>query len=520
MANRRLSMRKIKEVLRLNYENGFSGRQIARSCDIARSTVEDYLRRARIKGLGWPLPDDLDDATLEQLLFPPITCVSPEKRQMPSLEYIHKELKKKGVTLQLLWYEYKQANLEGYQYSQFCFLYHQWAGKLDTCLRQTYRAGEKLFVDYAGQTISIKDQFSGKDRDAQLFVATLGASNYTYVYASYSQDLPSWIKAHVNAFDFFGGVPEIIIPDNLKSGVTKPCYYEPDINPTYLEMAKHYGTAIIPARIRKPRDKAKVESAVGFTERWIIAALRNHTFFSLTELNKAIAEKLSELNNRSFQKMEGSRRSLFETIDKPALKQLPLSSYEYALWKKHRVNIDYHITVDSHHYSVPYQLVKEQVDARLTATTVEILFKNKRVASHLRSYIKWHHTTLEEHMPKAHQKYLEWSPSRIINWAGQNGSKTAALVAKILESRKHPEQGFRSCLGIMRLAKHYSPQRLEAACDRALILKAYSFKNVKSILQNGLDRQPWPQDSNAIKPVQHYNIRGKDYYRQQEEGHA
>jgi len=213
MANRRLSMRKIKEVLRLNYENGFSGRQIARSCDIARSTVEDYLRRARIKGLGWPLPDDLDDATLEQLLFPPITCVSPEKRQMPSLEYIHKELKKKGVTLQLLWYEYKQTNLEGYQYSQFCFLYHQWAGKLDTCLRQTYRAGEKLFVDYAGQTIPIKDQFSGKDRDAQLFVATLGASNYTYVYASYSQDLPSWIKAHVNAFDFFGGVPEIIIPD-------------------------------------------------------------------------------------------------------------------------------------------------------------------------------------------------------------------------------------------------------------------------------------------------------------------
>ena len=283
---------------------------------------------------------------------------------MPSLEYIHKELKKKGVTLQLLWYEYKQTNLEGYQYSQFCFLYHQWAGKLDTCLRQTYRAGEKLFVDYAGQTIPVQDQFTGKIREAQLFVATLGASNYTYVYASYSQDLPSWIKAHVNAFDFFGGVPEIIIPDNLKSGVTKPCYYEPDINPTYLDMAKHYGTAIIPARIRKPRDKAKVESAVGFAERWIIAALRNHTFFSLIELNKAIAEKLSELNNRSFQKMEGSRRSLFETIDKPALKQLPLSSYEYALWKKHRVNVDYHITVDDHHYSVPYQLVKEQVDVR------------------------------------------------------------------------------------------------------------------------------------------------------------
>jgi transposase len=243
-------------------------------------------------------------------------------------------------------------------------------------------------------------------------------------------------------------------------------------------------------------------------------------FFSLTELNKAIAEKLTELNNRNFQKMDGSRRSLFEAIDKPALKQLPLSPYEYALWKKHRVNVDYHITVDNHHYSVPYQLVKEQVDVRLTATTVEILFKNKRVASHPRSYIKWQHTTLAEHMPKAHQKYLEWSPSLIINWAGQNGPQTAALVTKILESRKHPEQGFRSCLGIMRLAKHYSPQRLEAACARALILKAYSYKNVKSILQNGLDSQPWPQDVNAIKPVQHYNIRGKDYYLQKEEGHA
>jgi transposase len=366
----------------------------------------------------------------------------------------------------------------------------------------------------------VQDPVSGVIREAQLFVATLGASNYTYAYASYSQDLPSWIKAHVNAFDFFGGVPEIIIPDNLKSGVTKPCYYEPDINPTYLDMANHYGTAIIPARIGKPKDKAKVESAVGFAERWIIAALRNHTFFSLQELNKAIAEKLTELNNRNFQKMEGSRRSLFEAIDKPALKQLPQSPYEYALWKKHRVNVDYHITVDNHHYSVPYQLVKEQVDVRLTATTVEILFKNKRVASHPRSYIKWQHTTLAEHMPKAHQKYLEWSPSRIINWAGQNGPQTAALVAKILESRKHPEQGFRSCLGIMRLAKHYSPQRLEAACARALILKAYSYKNVKSILQNGLDRQPWPQDVNAIKPVQHYNIRGKDYYLQKEEGHA
>ena len=435
---------------------------------------------------------------------------------MPSMKYLHQELKKKRVTLQLLWSEYKKGNPDGYQYSRFCERYHQWTGKLDVCLRQTYRAGEKLFVDYAGQTIPVTDSFSGKTREAYLFVATLGASNYTFAWASFSQDLPSWIDAHVRALEFFGAVPEIITPDNLLSGVTKPCYYEPDINPTYLDFSLHYGTVIIPARIKKPKDKAKVEAAVKIAEMWILAALRNHTFFSLEELNKAVAEKLVEFNDRKFKKMDGTRRSLFETIDKPTMKPLPLQAYEYAEWKKATVSIDYHITAADHYYSVPYQLIKERVDVRLTATTIEVLFKNNRVASHARSYEKWKHTTLPEHMPKSHQKYLEWTPSRIIAWAGKNGHHTGALVSRIIESRRHPEQGFRSCLGVMRLAKHYSPERLEAACTRALSLNACSYKHVKSILEKGIDKQPLPPVSDSVTPVIHYNIRGKDYYQQQE----
>jgi transposase len=513
-------MRKIKEVLRLKWEKGLSIRQIADSCVISKSTIKDYLDRAQISGLTWPLPDDLDDAAVEHLLFSPTSHTDASKRQMPPMDYIHRELKKKRVTLQLLWYEYKKTNPDGYQYSQFCERYRQWTGKLDVCLRQSYRAGEKLFVDYAGQIIPVTESFSGKTREAYLFVATLGASNYTFVWASFSQDLPSWISAHVRALDYFGAVPEIIIPDNLLSGVTKPNYYEPDINPTYLDLALHYGTVIIPARVRKPKDKAKVETAVKIAEMWILAALRNHTFFSLEELNKAVSEKLIELNDRKFQKMEGSRRSLFETIDKPAMKPLPIRAYEYAAWKKATVNVDYHIAVDDHFYSVPYQLLKERVDVRLTATTIEVLFKNNRVASHARSYDKWKHTTLTEHMPKSHQKFLEWTPSRIIAWAGKNGPHTQALVTRIIESRRHPEQGFRSCLGVIRLAKHFTEQRLEAACERALSLNACSFKHVKSILENSIDKQPLSAAFDAVKPIQHHNLRGKEYYLQQEVGHA
>lgn len=514
MAGRRLSVRKIKEVLRLKWDHRLSNRQIARSCSISHSTVMEYIQRANDAGLSWPLPPELDDSALEGLLFPPPRKIPMEERNMPPMEYIGRELRKKGVTLQLLWHEYKEANPNGYQYSQFCEHYRRWRKELDLCLRGEHKAGEKLFVDYAGQTIPMADPHSGKITEAQIFVAALGASNYTYAEATLSQDLCSWINSHVHAFEFFGGVPLMVIPDNTKVGVTKACRYEPDINPTYQDLAEYYGATIIPARPHKPRDKAVVESAVLMVERWVLAPLRNRTFFSLAELNIAILEKVRQLNNRKFHKLNTTRKELFDCLDKPALKPLSAQRYEYAQWKKARVNIDYHIEVDRHYYSVPYRLVKEQVDVRLSGTTIEVFHKGRRVASHPRNYRPGVATTTHEHRPRSHQVYLEWTPSRITSWAAKNGPHTAELVWGILESKPHPEQGFRSCLGIMRLAKRYSPGRLEAACKRALAIKAYSYKSVASILKNGLDSQPLlPIGGSTAKIIHHPNIRGKDYYR-------
>lgn len=507
-------MRKIKEILRLHYEMGLSTRNIGKSLDIGRSTVQDYLDRVQRAGLTWPLAPDLDEASLEHRLFPVGGVAPQEKRQMPPLEYLHLELKKKGVTLQLLWQEYKEIHPEGYQYSQFCRLYPQWAEKLDPCLRQEYRAGEKLFVDYAGQTMPIVDSTTGVITEVQIFVATLGASNYTFAEATLSQQLPCWIQSHIHAFEFFGGVAEILTPDNLRSAVTRPCRYEPDLNATYRDLAAHYSAVIIPARVGKARDKAKVESGVLQVERWVLAPLRHCTFFSLRDLNDAIAKQIQWLNDRPLQQLKTSRRSLYETLEKPALKALPAERYVYAEWKKPRVNIDYHIELDQHYYSVPYQLIHEYVDVRLTQSVVEVLFKGHRVASHRRSFQKGGHTTLPEHMPKAHQKYLEWSPSRLIRWAAKIGPHTEQLVTCILENRPHPEQGYRSCLGLLRLAKRYSSERLELACARALALKAYSYKNVQSILKKGLDQQPLEgsSDQRRLPLLEHENLRGRTYY--------
>jgi transposase len=507
-------MRKIKEVLRLHYEKGLSAREIARSLDIGRGTIRNYLARVQRAGLSWPLPPEIDETTLEHRLFSSFHPVVQEKRQMPPMEYLHQELKRKGVTLLLLWHEYKEKSPEGYQYSQFCRLYHQWAEKLDPCLHQEYRAAEKLFVDYAGQTMEITDPETGEIHPVQIFVATLGASNYTFTEATLSQDLPSWIQSHVHAFEFFQGVTEILTPDNLRDAVTRSCRYEPDLNATYRELAEHYGTVIIPARVSKPRDKAKVESGVLQVERWVLAPLRHRTFFSLAELNEAIRVQLEFLNNRPFEKLQATRKSLFETLEKPVLKPLPTHRFVFAEWKTARVNIDYHIEVDRHYYSVPYQLIHEKVEVRLTGTTVEVFLKGHRVASHLRSYVAGKHTTLLEHMPKSHQKFLEWTPSRLIHWAGTIGPQTQKLVTFILNNRPHPEQGYRSCLGVLRLQKRYTPERLEAACARALAFKAYSYKNVESILKKGLDQQPLattpPQT--RLPLLEHENLRGKEYY--------
>ena len=516
MAKDRLSMRKFKEVLRLKYDHHLTNRSIAKSCAMSHVTVGKYLDLAEQAGISWPLAEDIDDSQLEQRLYAKVPRSPSDKPAMPSMQYLFQEMKKKHVTLQLLWYEYKQGNPDGYQYSYFCELYTRWRKQLDIGLRQEHLAGEKLFIDYAGKTVPIIDPDTGQvELDAQIFIATLGASNYSYAEATASQTLPDWIKSHIRALEFLGGVPQILVPDNLKSGVTHPCRYEPDVNLTYLDLAQHYGTTVIPARPGKPKDKAKVESSVLIAERWILAALRNHRFFSLAELNRAISEKLIIFNQRPLQKMKVSRKHLFETVDKPALAPLPAHRYEYAWWKKVRVNIDYHIEVDQHFYSVPYQLRGKQLEVSVTATTVAAFHKNRRVASHQRSHREYRHTTVPEHMPKSHQKRLEWSPSRIISWAGKTGPFTQRMVTEIMQRRLHPEQGFRSCLGVMRLAKRYTPQRLEKACERAVSIGAFTYKNVESILKKGLDRQPLTPSVKA-RFVIHPNIRGERYYHEKE----
>jgi transposase len=516
MAKDRLSMRKFKEVLRLKHEHQLTNRKIAKSCAMSHVTVGKYLTLAEKAGITWPLLDDIDDGELEQRLYQKVARPASKKPCMPSMEYLFKELKRKHVTLQLLWYEYKQDYPQGYQYSYFCEQYQKWRKGLDISMRQEHLAGEKLFIDYAGQTVSIINSEMGTvELEAQVFIATMGASNYSYAEATASQTLPDWIKSHIRALEFFGGVPQILVPDNLKSGVTNPCRYEPDVNPTYMDLANHYETTVIPARPGKPKDKAKVEACVLVVERWILAALRNHRFFSLAELNKAIAEKLVIFNKRPLQQMKATRRHLFETIDKPALQPLPAYRYEFAQWKKATVNIDYHIEVEHHYYSVPFQLIGKKLDVSSTATTVTVFHKNRRVASHPKSHKKYHHTTLPEHMPKSHQKYLEWTPSRIISWAGKTGPCTQHVVTEIMQRKRHPEQGFRSCLGVMRLGKRYSPGRLEKACERAVAIGAFTFKNVESILKNGLDQQPLPAPHKG-RSISHPNIRGSRYYNHKE----
>ncbi|MGH7612122.1 MAG: IS21 family transposase [Candidatus Dormibacteria bacterium] len=506
-------MRKIREVLRLVLGEGLSRHRAATATGVPYTSVAECLSRAAKAGLQWPLPGELDDRELEARLYRRAAVAPSRQRPQPDWAEVHRELGRKGVTLQLLWMEFKQRCPEGHQYTQFVRYYRRWAGQLDVVLRQDHRAGEKLFLDFAGQTVPITDPGTGVVTQSQLFVGVLGASSYTYAEALPSQELVHWIAAHVRLFEYLGGAPEILVPDNLRAGVTRSHRYEPELNPSYLEMASHYGCAVIPARPYKPRDKAKVEAGVLLAERWILASLRHHTFFSLAEANLAIRERLDRLNDRPFQKLEGSRRSLFLQLDRPSLRLLPERPYEFATWKVVTVNIDYHVELDRHYYSVPYQLARQRCEVRLTATTVEVLCRGRRVASHRRSLVRGGHTTLPEHMPESHRRHLEWTPSRIVRWAENTGPQTASLVDGILRSRPHPEQGFRSCLGILRLGQRYGGDRLEAACTRAVTFQAFSYRSVESILRRGLDRQPLPLPAPpTVTPRHHEYVRGAAYY--------
>jgi len=506
-------MRKIREVLRLD-SLGLAQRQIARSCSLGQSTVSEYLKAAQAAGLRWSEVAGWDEARLAAALLPrPASRARPGRQPEPDYATIHAELQQhKHLTLQLVWEEYRANHPDGYRYSRFCELYQRWRRKQEVVLRQEHRAGEKLFVDYAGDPILVHDPATGEVREAQLFVAVLGASNYTFAEATWTQGLGEWIGSHIRAFEFFDGVTEIVVPDNLKSGVTKACRYEPGVNLTYEEMAHHYGVAVVPARPRKARDKAKVEAGVLLVERWILAALRKRKFFSLGEANEAIAELLTRLNERSFRKRDGSRRSLYETLDRPALKPLPAERYQYGEWKTVRVNIDYHVELDAHWYSVPYQLTQQEVEIHATASTVEIFHKGIRVASHARSHLAHRHSTIHQHRPKAHQRYLEWTPSRIVEWSGKIGPATAQVVDRILSSNRHPEQGYRSCLGIIRLGDKYPHERVEAAARRAIALHVCSYQSLKAILQNNLDGQAPEPAADPQTPIDHPNLRGPDYY--------
>ena len=512
MPAERLPMRKVREVLRQRYACGASERVIAQSLGVGRTAVGEYIRRAAVIGITWPVPDELDDAALERKLFAPAGYNPPRSKPLPDWSHVHAELRRRSVTLALLWQDYRGRHPDGYGYSRFCDLYGEWRRGVTATMRQTHVAGEKLFVDFAGDTMPVFDALTGEVRDAKIFVAVLGASNYTYVEARFSEGLPDWIGAHINVLAFLGGVPKAIVCDNLKAGVTTASRYEAGVNRTYQDLAAHYGTTIMPTRPRRPRDKAKVEVAVQIAQRWVLARLRDQRFFSLAELNVAIRALVDELNDRLMRKLGASRREFFETIDRPALMAPPSAPYQYAEWRRARVAPDYHVEVQGHFYSVPSRLIRQAVEVRTTQATIEVFHRGVRVASHARSPVRRRHTTIPEHMPSAHRRHAFWTPARLLAAANKIGPSTVALCDAIMRAKPHPEQGFRSCLGILSLVRSYGPLRLEAACRRGVVIGAASYRSIASILKTGLDKAFMPDPEPDADPIHHGNIRGRGYY--------
>jgi transposase len=512
MAKERLTMRHVKETLRQKLELGRTHREIAHALGISVGVVGMTLSRASSAGVGWEEAKALAETELEVRLYGAPRPSAGSQKPAPDCAYLHLERKRRGVTLELLHVEYIEEHPDGYRYTQFCEIYRRWAKRHRLSMRQVHRAGEKAFLDFSGKKPHYVDPGTGECIDVELFAGVLGASSYTYIDVARSQKVPDWIAVNVRALEFFGGVPEVLVPDQLKSAVAKPCRYEPKIQRAFQDFAEHYGTVVIPARPGKPKDKAKVEAAVLVAQRWVLAKLRHETFFSFEELRRRVLEG-RELNERRMRIYGASRRELFERLDRPALRALPAERFVLCEWQTVRVNIDYHVEVGRHYYSVPYQLVHEKLEARVTATTVEVFHRGERVASHARKDDPGHHTTLKEHMPKSHQKHLEWTPSRLVHWASTIGPNTKSLVAAILADRPHPEQGYRSCLGILRLARRHGKERLDAACGRALAVNARSYRHVDRILKKGLDRIPAPARPGRAGPrPTHENVRGPTYY--------
>ena len=508
MAQRKLTMRKIKEILRLKWELELSDRKVGASLKIAHSTVGEYVKRAERAGLDWPQAEKMTEMELRDQLFPQKNA-DTQARPQPDWQQIEVELQGRGVTRMLLWQEYITEQPDGYGYSQFCEHYRRWGKTQEKpVLRIPKKAGEEAQVDYAGQTMAVIDPKSGEIKKMQIFVGVLGASGLIYAEAHTSQSLPNWVRAHVRMFDFFGGVPKILRPDNLKAGVSKPSFYEPDLNPTYHEMSVHYGVAVIPARVAKPRDKGLGENAVLQVERWVLAPLRKERFFSLHDLNQAIGKRLTWLNNRERTNKGLSRRAVFEQQEKSALQPLPVYPFDYLEIKQAKVHIDYHVSFEKHHYSVPHTYTRQTVLIRASERLIEIYHQNKRIACHVRCD-RPGYSTEQEHMPANHRWYLAWSPQRFSRWAHEIGPHTESLITAILESRRHPEQGYRTCLGILKLADQSGQDVLEAACKLTLDRGAYSYRAVKRLIETKKDML---EASSQPETVAHEHIRGQEYY--------
>lgn len=511
-------MRKISEVLRLKAQ-GMSNRDIAASVGAGKSAVYEYLTRAEGAGISWPLPEGLDDEALEAKLFPTPPAAALVTRPVPDWREVNRELKsRRHVTLRLLWLEWRESFPEGWGYSQFCWHYHKWLDCQDVVMRLSYPGGERMFVDFAGDHGHWYDPATGEVHEAEVFASVLGCSGMLYVEATPGQDLGSWCYAHMHAWEAYGGVAELTVPDNLKSGVTKACWFEPGVNRSYQELAEHFDTVILPTRVARPTDKGAVEAGVLTAERWVLAPLRNRRFFSLAELNEAIAERTAWVNGRAFRGEPASRAELFAELERPALRPLPTKRFELAEWKPVTVNIDYHVAYDHRFYSVPYTLVHQRLELRGTKSTVEVYKGTARVASHAREYGRRRYITDPAHMPVSHRAHLEWTPSRLVAWGRTISPATGELVQKILDTKPHPEHAYRSCLGLMSLAKRYGPERLGAACARALASGATSYSSVKSILAEGLDRVPLPSSAKLPPPPAHENLRGPRYWADEGDG--
>lgn len=503
-------MRKISEIMRQKFELRHSYRDIASSLNISISTVSDYLSRAKAAGIAWPLPAGITEQELHNKFFLPADN-KKGLRPLPNWDETHHELHKKGITLQLLWREYRTQHPDGIGYSNFCHYYSTYKKTINPIMRQRYKAGEKSFVDYSGMKLSWVNS-NGEIIPVDIFVGCLGVSQLIFIEATATQQLYDWISSHINMFEFFGGVTEITVPDNLRSGVTKAHRYDPDINANYQHFAEYYGTAIVPARAASPRDKAKAENAVGIIERQILAPLRNMTFMSLGEINAALKPRLLALNHQQFQKMKTSRWQLFVEIDQPALKPLPPERYQYAEWKKAKINIDYHFVFEGHYYSVPYKYVGKQVNISATPKTVECFCSGERIAVHQYNPKKYGFTTLEEHMPIAHQEQAKFSVGRIKNWASKIGNNTALFIDHMIASRAFPQQAYRACLGVLRLGGKYGDLRLEKACEKALLVGANRYQQVENILKHNLEEVPVENNTLNIPLPVHDNIRGPGFY--------